>query len=113
MSKRIAKGFLIFITCILVFNFFRTILRLSQRGDLLKNASIRLDEAKEEKDLLTRKLAQAKSSEFVEKQARERLNAAKPGEITVLLPFSSPTPFVSPTPILHLSNWQKWVEVYF
>jgi len=55
--------------------------------------SVRLEELEEEvkslrekKALLERDLKESKSREFVEKEARERLNMVYPGEIVVIFP---------------------------
>lgn len=47
----------------------------------------------------------------VEKIIRNKLNLAKPNEITIMLPDPTPSPLPSPTIIVPV--YQQWAEVFF
>lgn len=106
-------NWLIFIICIVLFiNLVRSFFHLRQQGEIIKNVEDKLRQVKQEQDNLKRQLARTESRQFVEKQAREKLNLGKKGEITIVLPSISPYIEPTSTPIDTSLNWQKWVSVF-
>jgi hypothetical protein len=69
-------------------------------------------EVRQKKDGLERELAGATSSAYLEKQAREKLNLSKNGEIVVILPPISIAPTSTPVPEDTRPNIVKWVDVF-
>jgi len=77
-----------------------------------RQEAYRLEQARNQE--LTRKLEEATSSAFVEKQAREKLGLVKPGDTIVLLDTSQ-------NPELNdqintddgIPNWKKWWKLFF
>lgn len=61
---------------------------------------------------LQKKAQEVESEAFIEKQAREKLNLQKEGEVVVVLPknLGQIDPQSSPRP---LPNWQRWWELFF
>lgn len=112
---KIKTFFILIIGIILVVNLSRNLLRLL-------NAAKRIDQKKKEVALLQkeeedlkRKKEYVESEEFVEKEAREKLNMSKEGEAVALLPENLKK-------ILGISRWQgredqktnfqRWLEVF-
>lgn len=64
---------------------------------------------------LKEKLEYVKSSEFVEKEARDRLNMAKEDEVIVVLPEELETRDwrLETSSEEDLPNWQRWLRLFF
>ena len=58
-------------------------------------------------------LAEATSAAFVEKQAREKLGLAKPGDSIVLLQDEAPISSGSASDVQPKSNWERWWRLFF
>ncbi len=97
---------------LLALNVIRSWYSLYLRGDVIKQAEDRLSEAKKKNESLQKQLAQVESKEFIEREARNKLNLGREGETVVILPPI--TPEISPTPTIidNLQNWQKWIKVF-
>jgi cell division protein FtsB len=96
---------------ILVVNLVRSITNLWQKGEIIDDYVKRLSQVIRRNEDLKKGLARAQSPEYIERQAREKLNLGKEGENVVILPPITP----SPTPPLeeNLSNWQRWLRLFF
>lgn len=72
---------------------------------------------REKKAFLEKAISDSEKREFVEKEARERLNMVYPGETVVVLPSdpstSSGQEAQSKTTIKNLPVWERWVEEIF
>lgn len=112
MRRAVISWFLFVLCLMLAINLFRSWRHLSTRGDVIQKAKDRLQEQKDLQDNLVRKLAGIQSQEFVEKQAREKLNLGREGEIVVLLPSISPILEPTPTPQDTSSNFEKWLKLF-
>jgi len=70
---------------------------------------------KAQKEVLEGKLKYVESEEFVEKEAREKLNLAKEGEVVVVLPEG--LELISQRLEIEkdedLANWQRWLNLFF
>lgn len=86
---------------------------LSKQNEVIKQVKDTLQKESEENQNLKRQIVGAESPDFIEREARNKLNLGKEGEIVVLLPSISL--FVSPTPVpLDSSqNWQKWIKLFW
>lgn len=96
----------------LAINIIRSWQHLSQRGDVIRETQERLEKAKEENEDLKKQLAQVESRQYIEKEARNKLNLGREGEMIILLPSISP--ILEPTPTIPdtSSNWEKWVKIF-
>ena len=83
---------------------------LQDRLNIIKSAQDKVIQEKEKKDSLERELARVQATNFIEKQARDKLNLGK--EIAVILPTLSLSPEATPTPPDTSANWQKWVRLF-
>lgn len=111
LSRRVIPIFLLIIATTLAINFIRSWIHLNSRGDIIEQARIRLEKKEAERDGLERKFAGIKSAPYIETQAREKLNLARPGEVVILLPPTTPVTPIS-IPIDHRANWEKWVDLF-
>ncbi len=85
---------------------------LSRQDNIIKEADDRLQKVTGESQNLQRELAQAESKDFIEREARNKLNLGKEGEIILILPPISPFLTPTPVPVDSSPNWQKWVKLF-
>lgn len=99
------------VVCLLVINnLIHSIYDLWHKQDLVVNAQKDLDKQKEENRKLKLRLTQVGSEKFVEEEARDKLFLVKPGESGVILPDVTPKAAKKEE---NLSNWQKWLKLFF
>lgn len=96
---------------LLVLNLARSIIALSKKGELVKQAEEKLAQERLENDELKRELSEVQSPDYIEKEAREKLNLGKEGEIVIILPSIPPEP--GEKLIEELPNWKKWLNLYW
>ncbi|HCM37155.1 MAG: hypothetical protein UV61_C0001G0079 [Candidatus Gottesmanbacteria bacterium GW2011_GWB1_43_11] len=113
MSSRFLTLVITLASLIFIVNISRSIWNLWQKGSIVSERQAVRDRLLEENAALKSKLQEVESPEFIEKQAREKLNLQKEGEVVVVLPKdlirSQPQAAVEPT----LPNWQRWWKVFF
>ena len=109
---RLLSMILLLAVLTLVFNVIHSWRYLGSRGDVIKQAEEKLAESKKQNESLKKQLAQVESRGFIEKEARNKLNLGREGEIFVFLPSISPMLEPTPTIVENLQNWQKWVRVF-
>lgn len=113
-KKQRRRLMLLALLCLfLAINFFRIWVSHRSRGDVLLQAQDKLRAVRSEQERLKRELAQVSSEEYIELQARNKLQYIKEGEIIVVLPTISPYAFFPPTPTPHYSNIELWIQVFF
>ena len=112
MRGKLISLFLFFLCIVLFISLVRSWLHLAGRGDIIKLTQDKLEKEKDVKEDLERRLARAQSPDYIEKQAREKLNLGREGEVVVILPKISLPPEITPTPIDNSGNWMKWAKVF-
>ena len=74
----------------------------------------RIEELRAKNEDLKKRLEYIESDEFVEKEAREKLNMAKEEETVVILPEKLEIrDFESGSREENLPNWQQWLRLFF
>ena len=112
MWKRKFLNFIITVLgIILIANLVRSIAGLWQKGEIIKDYEKRLLDAQGRNEEIKKNLARLQSPEYIEKQAREKLNLGKEKEYVVILPAITPSP--SPPLAENLPNWQRWLRLFF
>jgi cell division protein FtsL len=79
---------------------------------------LKVEKMKEENAQLQAQINQAQSSDYIEKQIRDELGLAKPGEAIVVLPDPDVIRKLAPvTPVEENSlpdpNWVRWEKLFF
>lgn len=110
--SKIVTWLLLLMIVMLSINVARSWVKISQRAEVIKLIQDKLQQVKEQKENLKRKLAEVESQEYIEREARNKLNKGKEGEIVLILPSISPFIEPTPTPIDTSANWQKWVRLF-
>ena len=115
LHSKTVQLIIIVVGALLILNFSRDILKLLKAGDRLKEAEEKVTRLEKEHQALQEKREFYASEEFVEQEARNKLNMARPGETIVILPPNvkeilghSDRPQAPDIP-----NWQKWWKLFF
>lgn len=83
-----------------------------KKQDVLKEAEIALREEKMRYKELQEKLKQAKSLQFIEREARDKLFLVKENEQELIIPQTSP--LSSPSAEKHqIPAWKQWLTLLF
>lgn len=101
-----------------IFSMGRVTLGLIGKGKTLDEAKDRVERLKKEQEDLLKTKEKIESDEFIEKEAREKLGLAKPGETVVVLPDQETLKKLAPkleeeTFPEELPIWRRWVEMFF
>lgn len=112
MHTRVINWIILLLLISLCVNLVNSWWHLYQRGDVIKEAENKLSRVQEKQEELKRNLAKAQSSEYIEIQARDKLNLSREGETVVILPQITPVIEMTPTPSPSLANWEKWVNLF-
>ncbi|MBI5452000.1 septum formation initiator family protein [Candidatus Gottesmanbacteria bacterium] len=110
--NKLVTWLLLVLVVMLSINVARSWVKISQRAEIISLTQDRLQQAKDQNESLKRKLAEVESQEYIEREARNKLNKGREGEIVLILPSVSPIAEPSPTPIDTSANWQKWVRLF-
>lgn len=113
MKSRLITFLISIISLVFIVNISRSIYELWQKGSVLSERQEVRDELAATSEELQKKLAEAESPEFIEKQAREKLNLQKEGEVVVVLPKDLEKTEVEVENEVTIPNWQKWWNVFF
>lgn len=113
MQNKLIQLILGIAAIMLVVNVVHTWINLEKRGDIVKETAGRLEKSKQQKENLERELARVQSQEYIEKEARDKLNLGREGEVVLLLPTISTNQGPTPTPLQDVPNWQRWWKLFF
>jgi cell division protein FtsB len=114
MKKQIINVIIFVIGIYLIINLSKDIFRLLSMSDQLQEAEKKLVLAeKEHQDLLNKKDYWS-STDFVEEEARNKLNMNRPGETVVVLPkdLGQGKSLSNDRPGVIDPNWKKWLDIF-
>jgi cell division protein FtsB len=112
MSKRLIT-FVVVIFCLFcIIQICWSIVNLWQKGGLVTEQVQILKQKQSENDQLKQKLVEVESNDYIEKEARNKLNMQKEGDVVVVLPKNLPQ-IEKTSDSSQLSNWQKWAKMIF
>ena len=113
--KKILFLIIIIISIFIIKNFIFSIYSLWQKQDLVTTAQKQLEEEKKKNKDFKNQASMAKSPQFVEEQARNKLFLVKPGENQVILPKDAVKnkENQSNDRQKNIPNWQKWFNLFF
>ena len=114
ISARITLLGLFFILVLIVY----AIIKNSGREEIVSNNTAKLSQEIQAIEKENRELAELikyfSSSEFVDKEAREKLNMIKPGEKVVVVPQENNSEdWGNENEKNNLSNWRLWIKYLF
>ncbi len=95
----------------IIANLSKSIYELYHKKDLLISTQQRLSVAEKENTKLKNQLTQVQRPDFIEKEARDKLFLAKPGESSLLMPTQAPAR--QSTTQDNKPHWQQWLDLFF
>lgn len=119
VMKRIRQPFMrlliVGISLSVVVSLSRSVWRLWKKQDVVHEREVVLEQEKEVNIKLNKELDEAKTPQFVEREAREKLGMVKEGETVVIMPNDQYP--ISNIQIKSeedtLPNWKKWWRLFF
>lgn len=114
-QNRLIRIIIIVVGIGLIISLSRNIYRLLKAGDQVKLAQERLEELEIEHQELLELRDYYQSEEFIEKEARDKLNLSRPEETVVILPpnVGEIVGKITPSPAPELPNWRRWLKLFF
>lgn len=115
MPKRIISFIILIVGIGLIINFSRDILRLLKTGDRVQQTQLRVEELEKENLELRGLKEYYQSEEFIEEQARNKLNLVREGETIVILPpnVEELIGWKEEEKPQEVPNWKKWWRLFF
>jgi cell division protein FtsB len=116
--KRSLRFIFIVLLVFLVISLIRNIMKISQVGKRIDEASLRVEKLKEENLQLSERLDEVQSELYIESELRDKLGLAKEGETILVLPEEDIVRSLAPKlsqeeEILPDPNWKKWLKLFF
>lgn len=114
LNRKPAQILIIVIGIVLIVSLSRSILKMFRAKDELRLAEQKIGELQEEAAGLTEKREFYQSEEFIEQEARNKLNMVKEGETVVVLPpnLKEILGEKENQPQIQLSNWRQWLNLF-
>ena len=115
MRKKIVIFTIMLIGLGLIISLTKDISRLLQAAGRVKLVEEKAQKLKEEQQKLLEKRAYFQSEEFIEEEARNKLNMVKPGETVVILPpnLAQALGREEKLAVPEIPNWRKWWNLFF
>lgn len=117
MKKRLFQVFFLGIGIILIVRLTSNIFRLFKGIQQINLAEKRVLQLEKEKEELSLKRQYYQSPEFIEEEARNKLNMAKPGETIVILPSDLEELIIKQKARAEANpqvpHWKKWWKLFF
>lgn len=116
--KKHLRTVLLIVSIILILSMLKNIKSLLSRTDAIEETRQKVVELKEEQAKLLTMKERVESEEFIEKEAREKLGLAKPGEVVVVLPEEEILRRIAPKFededfVEKLPIWKRWARMFF
>jgi len=114
LKKKPIQVLIIVIGIVLIVSLSRSILKMFRAKDELKLAEQKIEELQKEAAILTEKKDFYQSEEFIEQEARNKLNMVKEGETVVVLPpnLKELLGGRENQPQILLPNWRQWLNLF-
>jgi len=115
--RKLSGYLLLFLAIIAAISLARSIIKIKQVNSKIIEKEEDVKKLSEENEELKRRLAIAKSSEFLEKQLRDKLGMSREGEIVLILPDDEILRKLAPKHVeeeetLPDPNWKKWAHLF-
>lgn len=115
MKRKIKVILVILVVLLVVYNLINQIIGAFKSSDRLSEAVEKVYNLEAKNKELKEKLAQIKSSAFIEKQARDKLGFSKQGETVIIIPEQKLKEILgaSQSAQIRLPNWLGWLKLFF
>lgn len=105
---------ILFFLGFLIFGMSRQIYLAIKAGSRIDEAADTVHKLEEENRFLQKRLGEVNQDDFIEQEARDKLNMARPGETVVVIPPSEIdkiVKFYKQEKPVEVPNWQKWLKL--
>lgn len=116
MVKKIGLGLIILIALLLAYNLVNQIYDAVKSGERLSQEAEQVYQLEAGNKELKKKLAEIKSPQFIEEQARNKLGFGKIGETVVIIPEEKIRQILGASESAQqarLPNWLGWLRVFW
>lgn len=115
MKRKAVSFTIILISLGLIISLAKDIVRLWRAGDRIRPVEEKAQQLAEEQQKLLEKKTYVQSEEFVEEEARNKLNMVKPGETVVILPpnLAQVLGRQQKPAAPEIPNWRQWWNLFF
>lgn len=112
--KRILFFIVVGASLVIINNLIHSIYNLSQKKDLITQTKSQLAKEQEENSKLKQLVAEATKPQFVDEEARDKLQMVKPGEEAVIMPpLPSDGGRTDDLGKQEKPHWQQWLGTFF
>ncbi|MFH0750181.1 MAG: septum formation initiator family protein [Candidatus Gottesmanbacteria bacterium] len=99
--------------CIAIVSLITSLTSTTRRRTILQTRQTELTKLQEKNQELEKKLQLVQSPEFIETEARDKLNLAKTGETIILIDQTTKENGNKQTSTTQIANWKKWWSLFF
>lgn len=115
--NKISHWLLLGVTVLLCVTLVKSITKNLDINKRIADEKAKVAKMQQDNAALAQQILEVQSQEYIEKQLRDKLGMAKPGEIVVVLPDTATleklAPHVEePVPSLPDPNWKKWLKLF-
>ncbi len=116
--KKYSRLLLIFVFLFLAFSLAKNLFKVYDIRKSIEREKQKIAKLQAEQEELKRQTAKVEGSEFIEKQLRDKLGLAKPGEVVLVLPDEDSLRKLAPhipeeEQTLPEPNWKRWLKLFF
>lgn len=116
--KSYSRYLLILVFVFLAFSLAKNLLKVYDIRKSIEKEKEKVIKLRQEQERLKSETAKLQGSEFIEKQLRDKLGLAKPGEIVLVLPDEDVLRKLAPQipqeeETLPDPNWRRWFKLFF
>jgi cell division protein FtsB len=115
MVRRIIIIGTVFLFLFILYNLFNQIRAALDAGNRLDSQLGKLTHLQRKNSELKKKLEDVQTPQFIEEQARDKLNLTRDGETIVIIPESEIKKALGMDQLVeevHLPNWQGWLKLF-
>lgn len=113
-SKKALVGWgVLLLSLLLTISLVRSLYENWRKGDVVRERRNQLERLEQENLRLKQNLEFARTPEFVEREARDKLGLAKPGEVVVILTQPQATPASQAATGAIGPSWKQWWRLFF
>lgn len=113
MTKKLVSGLILVFVIFTIVSLARNVYNLVQTGKQLEKTEKKIQGLKQDQGNLKKDLDRVESDQFIEEEARKKLNYVKGEEVVVILPKENTDQQQETLNKKPLSNWQKWLNLLF
>lgn len=113
MTKTVFRGLLILVGLYIAISLSYSVYDVWKRRDVVRERQDELSQVQAENKRLKQELGEAETPEFIEREARDKLGLAKPGETVVIIDGQPTASDEAQARTADLPSWKVWWRLFF